>query len=244
MTTDQTPPPGTLATLTPDEFARALEDAIGTQLTPDSTLIPASHNVKKSRGRWDAHPVEVWAKIEVGYRAGVPVSQLAEIHGVSTSTISARAKKRGWTKDLRQRVAEETARKVVADGLRDGATDEDIVDAASTAAALVTKRHQQTTARLGRVIELYSVALETALAPGTDEKTREDALGLLGPRETVADAILKTANALSRLLPQERIANGLNESPEAATPYEQAVLAFARKVQTAADSANSPPDDA
>jgi len=65
-------------------------------------------------------PVD-WVAIEMDYRAGVkPLRQIGNDHGVSHVAVSKRAKRDGWTRDLRVKVDRSVPVRQVTDGF-DGA---------------------------------------------------------------------------------------------------------------------------
>ena len=227
-----------------DAFAASLEQSIdgmtfhNVKQDADTRPIPSSGSVTPLRDKKGRIPAEVWARIEVGYRAGVSATKLAHTHDVLPETIRVRAKKFGWNRDLARRIHEETVAKLAASAATDGADADELVDNAADLAAAVTQRHRTTTARLGRIIEAYCAKVEAILAPDTGEEAREAAAALLGARETVADVILKSANAISRLLPQERIANGIGSGDAPTTPFEDAIMALAKQGEEARRARN------
>jgi len=72
-----------------------------------------------------------WERIEAEYRAGqLSVSEIGRLNGVSHTAIQKKAKRFGWTRNLREKVREEVAARLVAEGVATGNARETIERAA------------------------------------------------------------------------------------------------------------------
>jgi len=102
-----------------------------------------------------------WERIEADYRAGVlSVREIAEGHGISHTAIQKRAKAKGWSRDLKDRVMAAAKAKVanalpgVAESVAGrvaAATEDAIVEAASSVVASILITQREDIARYRRL---------------------------------------------------------------------------------------------
>lgn len=182
-----------------------------------------------------AHDPELWAALYQDYRTGQwSLAALAAKHGVSEAAIRAKAKREGWTKDLAPEIREEVRRGLGAAGLRDAsrASDAQIIENATKIGLAVIRGHQSHLAKLksasASIIDKLQAIVDGSYDEAYSLKTRSGetvVVPVLGKNETLADALLKVANATARFVPLERQAWNLNDRDED-EPYEERLRKF------------------
>lgn len=93
---------------------------------------------------------ELIAQVGAAYRAGVSVAEMADRFGVQENAICKWASKYKWKIDLRERIAQEAQRKLLANG---GITDDLIVEAASNDLMMTLARHARVLSKNMDLIE-------------------------------------------------------------------------------------------
>ncbi|MDW0357709.1 hypothetical protein Q8G38_00095 [Halomonas venusta] len=173
-----------------------------------------------------------WELIEREYRTGrFSMTQLEKRHGVHRSTISRRAKKGNWEKDLTERVRERTQQKITKASLSPEAQaafdndDDQIVEYAANENAAVVKGHRKNLERWRGIAERYAELLESQLAEGkiavelpTGGTTEIDV-----PLEYVGKCMGHGTQALERVIKLERQNYGLdaNDKDEGVKTFEE-----------------------
>lgn len=158
-------------------------------------------------------PVD-WEKIEAEYRAGqLSVKEIARANHVTDTAIHKRAKARGWTRALADKVRETVKERLVrADGLRDGlrpqrASDAEIIEAASLRGLEVVTSHRVDLQQLHALKRIILTRLAAHLNGDPIEGP------FMGDKETPGDLVEKLSRVTSRLIPLERQAHNLDEAP-------------------------------
>lgn len=169
-------------------------------------------------------PATDWEGIEREYRAGqISEAAIARQFGVSRAAIQKRAKKNNWSRDLTEKVRQEVAARLVAEGLqpqREAAT----VEQAATRGVQLVLGHRSGLARLRTIAEKLAGQLD---ADSDDIKEIEAAIGdetagdksgerrarmlkavSLGSRAGIAQQL---SQVLKNLIPLERQAFNLDE---------------------------------
>lgn len=185
-----------------------------------------------------AYDPKVWAEVYQDYRTGQwSLHALARRHAVSEAGIRIKAKQQGWRKDLAPEIRGEVKRGLGAFGLHDPshATDAQIVENATRIGLAVIRGHQSHLSRLKAtsmaIVERLHAIVNGQYGEATEYfpvRTREGKVvhcPVLGTRESLADALLKVANATARFIPLERQAWNLNEQGED-EPYEERLRKF------------------
>jgi len=156
----------------------------------------------------------VWEHVHADYRTGLTYSHLSEKYGISITALVRRRKDEDWKRDLRKDVQVEVNARLAADSVSCGSrSDEDLVQSAATAGVAVVLRHRQA------LLDGISAAKLLAAQLHLLALNKPGEVAFLGPKETIADALLKVANSLARMVPLERTAYGLNVA-EDEKPYE------------------------
>lgn len=102
-------------------------------------------------------PATDWEAIEREYRAGqLSEAEIARQYGISRTAIQKRAKKRGWSRDLSERVRQEVAARMVAEGLQEPRGAATLEMAAARGVAILTAQR----GRIGRTAEAVAKLLE------------------------------------------------------------------------------------
>ncbi|WP_339934577.1 hypothetical protein [Vreelandella glaciei] len=173
-----------------------------------------------------------WELIEREFRTGrFSMTQLEKRHGVHRSTISRRAKKGNWEKDLTERVRERTQQKITKASLSPEAQaafdndDDEIVEYAANENAAVVKGHRKNLERWRSITERYAELLESQLAEG--KITVDVGQGLVAeidvPLEYVGKCMGHGTQALDRVIKLERQNYGLdaNDKDEGVKTFEE-----------------------
>lgn len=152
-------------------------------------------------------PVD-WVAIEPHYRAGIrSIKAIAAEFGVSRTAIDKHAKKRGWARDLRPAIQQQSDRQVAQVAVAPQVapfkrvTDEDIVDAGAAQLTLIRLGHRNDIAHAreaGR--RLMADFLEMSGSQGAELAAKLDAVLARGPDAPAGDA-MREAAALMRNLP-------------------------------------------
>lgn len=170
-----------------------------------------------------------WELIEREYRTGrFSLAQLEARHGVNRSTISRRARKYGWEKDLTDRVRERTQQKIARASLppeAQAALDDDVVEQAANENAAVVKGHRKTLERWRGITERFAVLLESQLAEGkiAVELPAGGVAEIDVPLEYVGKCMGHGTQALDRVIKLERQNYGLdaNDKDEGVKSFEE-----------------------
>lgn len=166
-----------------------------------------------SRSR-DIDPA-LWPHVHADYRTGLTYSKLSEKYRIPVAAITARRRAESWRRDLSGEVRAEVNARLAAESVPLGSRgDEEVIAGAATVGVEVVQRHRA--ALKDGITAARNMAADLLTLSQGQATERE----VLGPKETLADAMLKVANSLARLIPQERIAYGLNEQ-ETEKPYEE-----------------------
>lgn len=181
----------------------------------DSNTIHLASSSARPRDRSAPLDPSLWPHVHADYRSGLTYSKLSEKYGIPVAAITARRRAENWRRDLSGEVRAEVNARLVADSVPLGSrADEDVIGAAATVGVEVVKRHR--VALHDGIAAARNLAADLLTLSQGQAPERE----VLGPKETLADAMLKVANSLARLIPQERIAYGLNDREEE-KPYEE-----------------------
>jgi len=190
-----------------------------------------------------------WERIEVDYRAGLlTLREIAGLHGISHVSVSNRAKRDGWTRDLSKRIDAKTKelvneslinREMNADKRR--ALEENTVDASAKIISDVILGHRKTIKRARSLSESILHELEAVsdnrdlfkkLAELLSDTTESDTPTAHNQRLTAlnraidmsarVDSLKKLSDTLKTLVALEREAFNLNNAPSTPdTPDEQ-----------------------
>lgn len=161
-----------------------------------------------------------WELIEREFRTGrFSMTQLEKRHGVHRSTISRRAKKGNWEKDLTERVRERTQQKITKASLSPEAQaafdndDDQIVEYAANENAAVVKGHRKNLERWRGIAERYAELLESQLAEGkiAVELPTGGTAEIDVPLEYVGKCMGHGTQALERVVKLERQNYGLDK---------------------------------
>ena len=140
-----------------------------------------------------------WDLVETDYRvAQLSIRQIAEKHGVEASTITRRAKKDGWTRDLSESVRAATKAKVraaIANSAQQITTEctqrvASEVELAASVGAAIVGRQQGRVGRLAVLMEHMTTELEIVT---------EDPISLADIAKKIEDDDPKAAEAIKRL---------------------------------------------
>lgn len=164
-----------------------------------------------------------WDAIERDYRIGkLTLKELAAKHGVAESSISLKAKQRGWTRDLTEAVKlatkaaliEASKRRAEEIGVEVGAhaarETEGAVKAAVSENVAIVMAHRRRLAVLAAAVDEAQGRL-LALGPQAID-VREAAV--------FVQAVGNLANATKTLIEQERKAHGLDDQAQKQSSYE------------------------
>lgn len=109
-------------------------------------------------------PATDWTQVEVDYRAGIkPLRQIAEENGISHVAVSKRAKRDGWSRDLKAKIvaaAEEKVSKAAVTGAVNAeklVTEREVVEANADLQYRIRIEHRQD---IGRARALFRTMLE------------------------------------------------------------------------------------
>lgn len=169
-------------------------------------------------------PATDWEGIEREYRAGqISEAAIARQFGVSRAAIQKRAKKNNWSRDLTEKVRQEVAARLVAEGLqpqREAAT----VEQAATRGVQLVLGHRSGLARLRTIAEKLAGQLDAdsddikEIEAAIEDETAGDKSGerrarmlkavSLGSRAGIAQQL---SQVLKNLIPLERQAFNLDE---------------------------------
>lgn len=173
----------------------------------------------------DKKPDTDWEAIEREYRAGqLSVAEIGRQYGISHVAILKKAKARGWTRDLTERVKTEIAARLVTEGLQDRRGSATIELAAERGVQLVREHRHQIGATFKAVSslieELQSVTVNREeIEDDIHEFTEDDKDGKRRARMLAAVALPSRAqvagtlaNALKTLIPLERQAFNIDDT--------------------------------
>lgn len=190
-----------------------------------------------------------WDAVERDYRTDTfTLRELAQKHGVTHTTISRRAEKHGWTKDLTKAIRQATNSALVHQTVQQKCTDahQAATDAVLVAAEINTQvilRHRDSLRRLaaikGRLLDQIEQAAEQMpdLAEAIDMVRKEDERGVDKANDALRKAMARPAlvDDLKKLAEvDEKIRKGEREAfniasaddPDAAAKPKRVVLDF------------------
>ncbi len=152
-----------------------------------------------------------WDAVERDYRAGVLSNrEIARQNSIAESAVRKRAKEENWSRDLIGKVRVEARAMLIRSAERSAraAEDEPVVIAKGAAQMVeVVRRHQR---QMGKLADLAERMTDQMLRMSKGQKPTIAAP--LGPRESIADALAKIAQATSRYVPLERRAHNIDEA--------------------------------
>jgi len=152
-------------------------------------------------------PVD-WEAIEREYRAGqLSVREIARIHGVHHTTITAKAKRGGWIQDKSETIRTAIRAKTSTPRTTTGTTTalSRVVDTAVERGVQIVRGHQTLISRLLSITDHMTTFLERYIA-GEDPQPV-----LFGERESPSACLLRTTEAAERLVKLELQAWNLDE---------------------------------
>ena len=191
-------------------------------------------------------PTGVWQAIKAEYRTGVLISFLSEKYGVDLNLIVQKRRAEQWTRDLREEIQAEVATRLVIDEMspQSRGDDDAIIDAAAGQGAVVVRKHRtvlgghldglaETSAELSQQIKdlrvLRALVADELAGPLQDLDARDVLMDRLASIDKqiryVASAQLDVSNSLARIVPNHRIAFGLNDK-QTEKPYEEYLREF------------------
>ena len=154
-------------------------------------------------------PPTDWEAIEREYRAGqLSVSEIARQHNISHAAILQKAKRKGWERNLADRIKEAVTSKLVTDGLT-GVTASETVELAAARGVQIVREHRTTIARGHKIANALFGELEN-----TDEVGLKDKSIVLG----------NLTGAIKTLVALERQAFNLDSLQDASTTLGELVL--------------------
>lgn len=165
-----------------------------------------------------------WERIGAEVRAGqFSIREIGRQHGVSDTAIRKKAKEKGWTRDLSDKVREAVRIKTVRGLVRGEAgtrtpTDEEIIEIAAERGAQVQTRHQamletsqDLCARLIDRVKIAVVDIEGA-EPAKTQAARMQAMAIAARAAELLDVLVRTT---SKVIPLERQAFNLDAAKDA-----------------------------
>lgn len=170
-----------------------------------------------------------WEAVEREYRAGqLSVSEIGRMSGCSHTAIQKKSKALGWTRNLRERVREEVAARLVAEGVATGNVRETVERAAERDIQLIREHRRDIGDGRQAVRELFTELRGTTkdrdeIERAIETETQDDANGKR--RTTMLKAVslpvraaiaANLAIALKNLVGIERTAFGM----ESGTPFD------------------------
>lgn len=148
-----------------------------------------------------------WDAVERDYRTDtLTLRELAEKHGVSHTTISRRAERDGWQKDLTEAIRQATSTRLITETVQQKCTSAhqnatDLVQAVAEVNSRIILKHQRKLSELHDLVEFAKAKL----------KQMGDALVDVKEAATFVQATGNLAAATKTLIEQERKAFGLDD---------------------------------
>jgi len=178
-----------------------------------------------------------WEVIKADYRTGrYSLQQLSDMHGPNKATISRKAEKEGWEKDLSQAVRQRTREKVSRAQLDPTArevldkSDEELVEEAASLNAAIVQGHRKHLERWRTLTDKYAALLEAQLERGalSVQLKNGDVAEVDLPLDYVGKSMAAGTQALDRVVKLERQAYGMDEErPDEGMTFEQLMEAVA-----------------
>ena len=189
-----------------------------------------------------------WERIECDYRAGVlSLREIAANQGVSHVSVSKRAKKEGWTKDLSQKIAkkaDELVNRSMVNSLvnsEKAVTEKQVIDAGAEAIVRVRLSHRKDISRSRAIVMSLFDELELTCGPENaallaelgeimrepDERGQDKRADLYAKLLSLNGRSVTMKNlgeSLKAMVALEREAFGLNDAPPSATDALTALL--------------------
>jgi hypothetical protein len=153
----------------------------------------------------DAKKAPNWMAIEADYRAGIkPLRQIGEEHGISHGAINKRAKRDGWTRDLKAKIVAAAEAKVskaavsTEVSIQRVVTETQVVEANAELQYRVRMEHRTDIARARRLFAVMLGELEVASTPEGQELIQTMQAIVNG--EDDSDAGKRRAEAMRQML--------------------------------------------
>lgn len=171
-----------------------------------------------------------WEAIKADYRTGrYSLQQLSDRHGPNKSTISKKADKEGWEKDLSEAVRQRTREKVSRAQLDAAArevldkSDEELVEEAASQNAAIVHGHRRHLERWRSLAGRYAELLESQLERGAlvVQLKNGDVAQVDLPLDYVGKSMASGTQALERVVKLERQAYGMDEPAGEEVPEER-----------------------
>ena len=158
-----------------------------------------------------------WEAVEADYRAGtLSVVTILDKYGMPRATLTSRARREGWQRDLSKQVRKAVAAKVAVKAVQEavGKTDAQIIEEAASHGADLVTRHQQQASQWQNIVDALASTLKQQLATGKIEVTGKDGSAQLidVPLDYVSKTLAQGVTALEKLIKLERQAHNLDET--------------------------------
>lgn len=177
-----------------------------------------------------------WARIEAEFRTGaIPTQNIAKKHKVTPDAIRMRASRYGWTRNLVQKVKDETEAILATSEVDSRMTEEEVIAHGALVRSELIQSHRSDI-RIGRVLtrklfaELAAVTDKVDIVEelideetaGDRTKQRRDAMLAAVSLPSRVQSMDKLASALGKLISLERQSFGIKEDGEGESmTYEQ-----------------------
>ena len=168
-----------------------------------------------------------WEAIQADYRTGrYSLQQLSDMHGPNKASISKRATRDGWEKDLSQAVRQRTREKVSRSHIDTSArealdkSDDEIVEEAATLNAAVAQGHRKHLERWRNLEGKYADLLTEQLERGTMtvQLKNGDLAEIDVPLDYIGKAMSNGTTALEKIVKLERQSYGMDEEGDDEPP--------------------------
>ncbi|WP_277810679.1 hypothetical protein [Chromohalobacter canadensis] len=168
-----------------------------------------------------------WEAIKADYRTGrYSLQQLSDMHGPNKASISKRATRDGWEKDLSQAVRQRTREKVSRSHIDTSArealdkSDDEIVEEAATLNAAVSQGHRKHLERWRNLEGKYADLLTEQLERGTMtvQLKNGDLAEIDVPLDYIGKAMSNGTTALEKIVKLERQSYGMDEEGDDEPP--------------------------
>ncbi|MGL6289251.1 MAG: hypothetical protein ACRC2H_01025 [Silanimonas sp.] len=156
------------------------------------------------------HDIE---RMEADYRGGVlSLQEVANVHGISKATLIGHAKRRGWTRDIKQKALVLAEAKMQAEQAGDLNGEQFVIEAQAQAIITVVREHKGTLSKLRKLVDRTAAKIEEQLnSPDLEIKP-----------SIMSGTLVNLANAAAKLISSEREAYGLDtHQPPAEESYEE-----------------------
>lgn len=181
-----------------------------------------------------------WEAIEREFRVGqLSIRAIARLYSCTHQTITARAKSKGWTRDLTNQVQVAVNRKLIeesagsptlADGSQPRVNDKEIIEAAADRALAVIQCHRKDLKKLRGIVGNLMDRLVVKPLPGAAQVAPGQAGtlpdGITG--KEAAELVKSISYALSRAVPLERQAFNLDRAAGDENDPDSIIIEFSR----------------